>query len=105
MVLNREEFMNAIEQLSGDNADDATMELIANVTETFDDLSARATADIDSINAEHEKEMKELDDAWRKKYKDAYFHGAEDENEDKKDEVTEEPVTYDALFTQEEEGE
>lgn len=102
--------MNAIETLSGDNADDATMELIANVTETFDDLTTRATdVNIDEINANHAKEMKELDDAWRKKYKDAYFHGADEEetkteDEETEDEVTEEPVTYDDLFTEEKDG-
>ena len=99
--------MNAIETLSGDNADDATMELIANVTETFDDLTARATdVNMDEINARHAEDMKKLDDAWRKKYKDAYFHGAEEteEAEDTEDEKTDEPFTYDDLFEEKKDG-
>lgn len=109
MILNRDELMSTIEKLSGDNADDETMESIKNVIETFDDLTTKISdSNIDEINAKHAEEIAELDAMWRKKYKDAYFHGVDEEEtktEETKTEETEEPLTYDDLFEVEKDGE
>ena len=40
-VLSHDDFMNTVKGLAGDNADDNTLAMIENFTDTFNDLESR----------------------------------------------------------------
>lgn len=94
----KEAFMKALEVVTGENASDETLAALGDISETYDALASGATEGI--TKEQHEKELADLDAAWRAKYKEAYFHGApeEKEAEENKDEEKEEPETYEDLF-------
>ena len=101
----REEFMARVEQLTGDATDDGTLAAIADISDTYDSMSGNETGEMIS-KEEHEADMKALDDTWRKKMKDTFFHGVKDSTdyESEETEVEEtEKKTYEDLFTEEKE--
>lgn len=69
-VLSHDEFMDAVKGLAGDNADDSTLAMIENFTDTFNDLESRAS-DTTDWKAKYE----ENDNEWREKYKARFFEG------------------------------
>ena len=69
-VLTHDEFMNAVKGLAGDNADDNTLAMIENFTDTFNDLETRAK-DTTDWKAKYEQN----DNEWREKYKARFFEG------------------------------
>lgn len=71
-VLSHDEFMDAVKGLAGDNADDSTLAMIENFTDTFNDLESRAS-DTTDWKAKYE----ENDNEWREKYKARFFEGRE----------------------------
>lgn len=71
-VLSHDEFMNAVKGLAGDSADDNTLTMIENFTDTFNDLEVRAS-DTTDWKTKYEKN----DNEWREKYKARFFKGKE----------------------------
>ena len=69
-VLSHDDFLNAVKGLVGDNADDSTLAMIENFTDTFNDLESRAS-DTTDWKAKYE----ENDNEWREKYKARFFEG------------------------------
>lgn len=80
------ELLDAINKLEGIN-EDAQISLIEDITDT-----------IDESGEDWEKKYHELDDTWKKKYKDRFFSSAADEPE-KFDEPERKPLSFDDLFT------
>ena len=70
-VLSHDDFMNAVKGLAGDNADDNTLAMIENFTDTFNDLETRAK-DTTDWKAKYEQN----DNEWREKYKARFFEGS-----------------------------
>lgn len=71
-VLSHDDFMSAVKGLAGDNADDSTLTMIENFTDTFNDLETRAS-DTTNWKAKYEQN----DNEWREKYKARFFEGKE----------------------------
>ena len=70
-VLSHDDFMSAVKGLAGDNADDNTLTMIENFTDTFNDLEARANDTTD-----WKSKYEQNDNEWREKYKARFFDGS-----------------------------
>ena len=96
-VITNEEFMNRINKLVGENSDDETLEMLGDFRDTLD---ANSTAS-DRVR-QLEKENKELDASWRKKYRDRFFKGGSDDEDfgvDLSEHGGTERKTFESLFT------
>jgi hypothetical protein len=104
-VLSHDEFMNTVRGLAGDNADDNTLAMIENFTDTFNDLETRAK-DTTDWKAKYEQN----DNEWREKYKARFFEGSAGTDpatviKEQKEDITDDgkEISFDDLF-QEREG-
>lgn len=83
-VYKKDEYLNALKELVGDRTDDNTLEMIQNFTETYDSMSNQGGEDWQSkyneLKAETDTKYTELDNTWRKKYRDTFFTGKKDES-------------------------
>lgn len=102
VFMNKEVIMTALDSLTAGRTDDQTLELIESITNelnTADEGGADSTAELDALRAEYEAKLAACDEAWRNKYRTAFFHGAEQEEaEDEEDEDKEEMTDYEELF-------
>lgn len=95
-VLKKEELLNAIKEIVGDDTSDKTIAFIENVTDTIEDFETR-TNDSEDWKTKYEQN----DKAWREKYKDRFFGNKGDIKEDfeEKEEDEDETVkTFEDLF-------
>ena len=69
---NREELTTRLQTILGDRTDDDALNFIQDALETYDSHSTGGIT-----QAEHDRLMKEADDSWRKRYRDAFFKGAD----------------------------
>lgn len=97
-VLSHDDFMSAVKGLAGDNADDSTLTMIENFTDTFNDLETRAS-DTTDWKAKYEQN----DNEWREKYKARFFEGEEGTDPTKED-ITDDSkdISFDDLFKERE---
>lgn len=98
MVLTREELMQRITDRIGDDTSDEAITLLEDVTDTYDDMAARAADQTD-----WERRYNDLDQSWRQRYIDRFNGRVEDDSdfgEEQKDadETYEAPHTYEELF-------
>lgn len=103
-VLSRDDFMSAVKGLAGDNADDNTLTMIENFTDTFKDLERRAN---DTTNWKSKYEQN--DNEWREKYKARFFEGNAGTDsatviEEQKEDITDDgkDISFDDLFKERE---
>jgi hypothetical protein len=103
-VLSHDDFMNAVKGLAGDSADDNTLTMIENFTDTFNDLEARA-----SDTTDWKTKYEQNDNEWREKYKARFFEGKEgiDPSEvlrKQKEDITDDgkDISFDDLFKERE---
>lgn len=103
-VLSHDDFMSAVKGLAGDNADDNTLTMIENFTDTFNDLETRAK-DTTDWKAKYEKN----DNEWREKYKARFFEGSADTDsatviKEQKEDITDDgkDISFDDLFKERE---
>lgn len=103
-VLSHDDFMNAVKGLAGDSADDNTLAMIENFTDTYNDLEARAS---DSIN--WQEKYIQNDNEWREKYKARFFEGKEGTDptrvmQQQKEDITDDgkDISFDDLFKERE---
>lgn len=103
-VLSHDDFMSAVKGLAGDSADDNTLAMIENFTDTFNDLEARA-----SDTTDWKTKYEQNDNEWREKYKARFFEGKEgtDPNEvlrEQKEDITDDgkDISFDDLFKERE---
>lgn len=76
-VLGRDEFLNKLRALTGDDTSDETLSTIEDFTETYDILC-------NSENEDWKKKYEENDAEWRKKYKEAFFTPSDNRKEYRK---------------------
>lgn len=69
----REELSSRLSTLLGDRQDDEALNFIADALNTFDSRSSSGIT-----QEEHTRILQEQDDAWRKKYKEAFLTGKHD---------------------------
>ena len=103
-VLSRDDFMKAVKGLAGDSADDNTLTMIENFTDTYNDLETRA-----SDTTDWKTKYEQNDNEWREKYKARFFEGKEgtDPNEvlrKQKEDITDDgkDISFDDLFKERE---
>ena len=101
MVRSRDEILNALRSVLGEeNVDDNALSLLDDVTDTINDLETKASG---SINVKDTPEYKELEQTWRKRYRDRFFAAVEDDPDDPDDrgnpQPDDTPKTFDQLFT------
>ena len=94
--LDREEYLNAIKNKVGEDESDETLAFIANMTDTYDELTNRNKG-YDDLETKYNNLKKE--------YKDRFFSGGsetdtiiESEEETESDKEDEKVLTYENLF-------
>lgn len=89
--------MSAVDTLTAGKTDDQTLELIGAIKSELDTVDEDETAGLEEMKAEYEKKLAEVETSWREKYRNAFFHGTDEElEEDEEDE--DEKTSYDDLF-------
>lgn len=91
------EIMDAVRERIGESTDDATLEFIGDLQDTLTDFDTR-TKDATDWKQKYE----DNDNEWRKKYRDRFFSGSNDDSsadEDEGDDLLK-PLRYEDLFTQ-----
>lgn len=76
-VKTREEILNNLNAIIGENTSDEALALIEDVTDTFEDLENKTN---DSTNWKEKYETN--DKEWREKYRQRFFSKSEDEPDD-----------------------
>lgn len=101
-IRTKEEILNSIKEIIGDNTDDNSLALIEDINDTYDDFTTRTN---DSTNWKQKYE--DNDKEWRNKYKERFYKGStkkeepiDDEELDVEDEKPK-ILTYENLFTEE----
>lgn len=98
MILKKDEFMEKLKLLTEGKTDDETLKIIEDFNDTINAVSSGGE-EVEALKAEYEQKLVDLDTSWREKYKDAFFNGAEEINDEVKDpEEKDEPETYEDLF-------
>lgn len=93
-ILSKDEALSILNTLIGERTDDEALKIIEDFTETIDNY----------ISTNWEEKYKQLDEDWRKKYKERFFKGEEvqEPKPEKEAEVdTETNITIDDLFKKE----
>lgn len=101
-VRTREEILASIKAVIGEDASDASIELLEDVTDTFDDMAARVQDPGDWENKYNELQASynQLDADWRARYTARFYDGkTEDDKLDNDDDKTE-ILHYEDLFTE-----
>ena len=98
-VKSKDDILSAIRSRFPDDSSDEVLELIEDVTDTFDDLENRAKPD----GKDWEAEAKRIDTEWREKYKARFFSGGNDhiDEEEMTDDDTIKKYNYEDLFSKE----
>lgn len=103
-VKTREELLKIVRDYVKDNTDDATLQLLEDVDDTFKDFAEKQKDETD-----WKAKFEENDKEWRTKYKERFMSGGDDEKkdvnptpvDDKKEEDEDEKETFNDLFSEE----
>lgn len=93
-VKTREELIESINTLIGEDTSDVSLTILEDFTDTYNDLSEKA-----SDNTKWKEKYEENDSEWREKYRKRFLEGdgrIEEEDTDEPDPV---PTRYEDLFT------
>ena len=100
MILKKDEFMEKLKLLTEGKTDDETLKIIEDFNDTINAVNTDSE-EVDEVRAEYEQKLVDLDTSWREKYKDAFFNGPENKEDEKyieEPEEKDEPETYEDLF-------
>lgn len=97
-VRTREEILEQVRTRLGDDASDEAIALVEDISDTISDYETRANGDGTDWKSRYEENDKE----WRKKYRDRFFNGGTDDNNDDVSEPEEKPLTFEDLFKEKE---
>lgn len=100
MKLSKEELLEKVKTYVGDRADDETIEIIEDISDSFED--SESAEDVEKLKTEYETKLANLDSEWREKYKARFFSKDENEdNDDEEEEEVKEKTDYSDLFEKE----
>lgn len=116
MKLTREEYMTSIASIIGERTDDEALKFIEDMTDTFDgNVNTEAEETINTLNAtiaELTDKNKSIEAYWRKKYRDRFYGGSDNDvtnpsnqtviEKDTMIDGDEEDITIEDLFKEEE---
>lgn len=96
-VRTRDEILESVKEIFGDNTDDNTITFLEDITDTITDLEDKARGDGTDWKAKYT----ENDEAWRKKYKERFYSNepASKESEQEPEPEPEPPKKFEDLFT------
>lgn len=83
MVLDKEAFINRIKERIGEGTSDDDISFLEDMTDTADSVFGQPNTDLQAKVTELENKNKELDAAWRARYKARFFSGETNPPEDK----------------------
>lgn len=89
-IKTRDEIIESVSNIIGDDNSDEALQLLTDLRDTLGNQT-----DPQRIT-ELENQLQEQDAAWRKKYRDAFIHGADESFEE---EYNRKPKSFDDLFT------
>lgn len=98
-VRTREEILESIRTIVGENTDDNTLQVLEDVTDTLTDFENKTANQTD-----WESKYKENDAGWRKKYAERFYSGdagVPPNNEPDINEPETKPTRFEDLFTTE----
>ena len=96
-ILSQTELMDRIHTLVGDDTSDETLTMLQDFNDTFASFGSAPD------EAEHlRQELKDLDESWRIKYRDAFFNGPKDSDADDDPLDPEPKKTFESLFSMKE---
>lgn len=97
-IRSREELMASLNSFIGENSSDDALALLDDVSDTYDDLTKRAS-DVD-----WETKYNELDAEWRNRYKERFNEPYNDDNDDNDNDNFDRPkaLKFENLFSTEE---
>lgn len=96
MIKTKDEIIEKISAVIGEDNSEQAISLLEDVTDTLDDYETRTKDSTDWKN-----KYEENDREWRQKYRERFLEKSDDEAEDEIAEDEPEALTYDALFTEE----
>lgn len=79
MILSKEQYTEKLKALVGENPTDEQLTLLEDMTDTYNDLESRSSSD---GNEAWQKKYDELDASWRKRYRDRFFNGGTDQEQE-----------------------
>lgn len=95
-VKTREEIIESVRAIVGEQNDDETIAFLEDVTDTLSDLETKAKGDGTDWKAKYE----ENDAEWRKKYTERFYSSDQNPDPDPpKPDDTDKPKTFAELFT------
>lgn len=98
MVRNKEEILEQVKTIIGDDTSDNSLNLLSDISDTIDDLTAKSESD----GEDWKKKYEENDAQWRQKYKDRFFSKVEEKDELKEEsletDVPEMKTKFEELF-------
>lgn len=98
MVKTKDEIMEEIRAYIGDRADDQTIALVENISDTIDDYAA---------HGDYDEKLMAVEAEWRRRYIDRFMNGGENKNDievEKTDEEKDkaEEIKIEDLYTEKE---
>ena len=98
-VLDKDTFFNRLHERIGTDTSEESLTFLEDMTDTYNDLSNRASGD----GIDWKAKYNDLDKSWKEKYRHRFFHsdgGNPDPiiHNDGEDEYNPEGVTFDSLF-------
>lgn len=99
MLRSKEEIMESAKTLFGDRNDDEVISFYEDLTDSYNDNAN----EVETVKAEYEQKLSDLDKEWRDKYTQRFFEGGTDKNDDVIEnpdatETVELKTTYEELF-------
>lgn len=107
-VKSKEELLSTVKTLIGDNPSDDAIALLEDISDTLDNSTGGSSDEDKKKIEELEKQVKEVDETWRKKYTDRFFSPSDPKEDDPSEDDPKEgegenhsPKTFEELFTTE----
>lgn len=91
-IKTREELITSLNNILGENDSDEALALLTDLNDTLGSQS-----DAQKVT-QLETQLKEQDAAWRKKYRDAFIHGPDDDGFDEEKKPNKRPTKFEQLF-------
>lgn len=105
MKLSKEELLEKVKTYVGDRADDETIEIIEDISDSF--VDSKSAEEVEKLKTEYETKLANLDSEWREKYKARFFSEKDNDNSNPSDDGDgdggdDEKTDYSDLFEEKE---
>ena len=107
-VKSKEELLSTVKTLIDDNPSDDAIALLEDISDTLDNSTGGSSDEDKKKIEELEKQVKEVDETWRKKYTDRFFSPSDPKEDDPSEDDPKDgegekhsPKTFEELFTTE----